>query len=281
MKLRVLGRTGWQVSEIACGTYKTFDLAGAAGQAKVAALMQANLAQGVNLFDSAPMYGHSEANIGHAVASGALKAAALKADTAAPLIATKVLQHDAAGARRQIAQSFEAIGGRIDLLQIHNMAGWRTVLPLLAELKAQGRIRATGVTHYDPGAFGEIEQAMRTGQADAIQIPWNLMERRVEQRLIPLARDLNLGVLVMTPICPLFSRGGLLAKLKGVDLSHWRALGVTDAGSLCLKYLLSKHPSAVLLPATSRLERVASNAAVSGTPPLPPEDLRRLEGLFA
>jgi aryl-alcohol dehydrogenase-like predicted oxidoreductase len=56
---------------------------------------------------------------------------------------------------------------------------------------------------------------------------------------------------------------------------------VTDAGSLCLKYLLSKHPSAVLLPATSRLERVASNAAVSGTPPLPPEDLRRLEGLFA
>ena len=258
IKLRVLGRTGCQVSEIACGTYKTFDLAGAAGQAKVAALMQANLAQGVNLFDSAPMYGLSEENIGHAVASGRLKADALEADAGPPLIATKVLQHDAAGARRQIAQSFEALGieanrGRIDLLQIHNMAGWRSVLPLLAELKAQGRIGATGVTHYDPGAFGEIEQAMRTGQADVIQIPWNLMERRVEQRLIPLARDLNLGVLVMTPICPLFSRSGLLAKLKGVDLSPWKALGVTDAGSLCLKYLLSKHPGAVLLPATSRL----------------------------
>lgn len=275
MKTRVLGRTGWQVSEIACGTYKTFDVAGAAGRAQVLALMQANLDLGIDLFDSAPMYGESEANIGHALGSGRLKPGARP-----PLIATKVLQPDAAGARQQIAHSFSVIGGRIDLLQIHNMAGWREVLPLLAELKAEGRIRATGVTHYDPGAFGEIEQAMRTGQADVIQIPWNLMERRVEQRLIPLARDLNLGVLVMTPIRPLFSRSGVLTKLQSVDLSPWRPLGVTDAGSLCLKYLLSKHPSAVLLPATSRTERVASNAAVSGTPPLPPDEMQRLEALF-
>jgi len=274
MLKRVLGRTGWAVSEIACGTYKTFDVAGSAGQAKVAALMRANLDQGVNLFDSAPMYGQSEANIGRALGSGTL------AGAHQALIATKVLQQDVDGAKRQIAHSFTAIGGRIDLLQIHNMAGWRTILPYLAELKAQGRIRATGVTHYDPGAFGEIEAAMRTGQADVIQIPWNLLERRVEQRLVPLARDLNLGVLVMTPICPLFRRSGLLSALQDVDLSPWRPYGVTDAGSLCLKYLLSKHPTAVLLPATSRLERVASNAAVSGPPPLPPEEIARLEKRF-
>jgi aryl-alcohol dehydrogenase-like predicted oxidoreductase len=272
MKTRVLGRTGWAVSEIACGTYKTFDVAGTSGAATVEGLMQANLDRGVNLFDSAPMYGHSETNIGRALGTGRLKGASL--------IATKVLQGDAKGAKQQIAHSFDVIGGRIDLLQIHNMAGWRDVLPLLAELKAQGRIRATGVTHYDPGAFGEIEAAMRTGLADVIQIPWNLMERRVEQRLIPLADEMNLGVLVMTPICPLFSRAGLLGKLRGVDLTPWRELGVTDAGSLCLKYLLSKHASAILLPATSRPERVASNAAVSGTRPLEAEDMRRLEKLF-
>jgi len=274
MKTRVLGRTGWAVSEIACGTYKTFDVPGGSGQAKVVSLMQANLGLGVNLFDSAPMYGLSEANIGHALRSGKLN----NASTA--YIATKVLQSGLAGAKQQIGNSFSAIGGRIDLMQIHNMAGWREVLPYLAELKAEGRIRATGVTHYDPGAFGEIEAAMRTGQADVIQIPWNIMERRVEQRLIPLAKDLNLGVLVMTPICPLFSRAGQLTALQKVDLSPWKSLGVTDAGSLCLKYLLSKHPTAILLPATSRLDRVASNAAVSGTSPLPPEDLRKLEALF-
>jgi aryl-alcohol dehydrogenase-like predicted oxidoreductase len=276
MKTRILGRTGWAVSEIACGTYKTFDVPGAKGKAQVLALMQANLAQGVNLFDSAPMYGHSEANIGQAVNSGRLKPG-----PSGCLIATKVLQHDAEGARSQIGRSFSVIGGRIDLLQIHNMAGWRQVLPLLAELKVQGRIKATGVTHYDPGSFDEIEAAMLTGLADVIQIPWNLMERRAEQRLIPLARDLNLGVLVMTPICPLFSRTGQLARLKSVDLSPWKEQGITDTGSLCLKYLLDKHPSAVLLPATSRMERVKTNTAVSGTPPLAPEDLRELEGLFA
>jgi aryl-alcohol dehydrogenase-like predicted oxidoreductase len=237
--------------------------------------MQANLDQGVNLFDSAPMYGESETNIGHALGSGKLKG------VDAALIATKVLQQSLSGAKQQIAHSFSVIGGRVDLLQIHNMAGWREILPHLAELKAQGRIRATGVTHYDAGAFGEIEAAMRTGLADVIQIPWNLMERRAEQRLIPLARDLDLGVLVMTPVCPIFNRPGQLAALRAVDLTPWRALGVTDAGSLCLKYLLSKHPGAVLLPATSRPERVASNAAVSGTPPLLPDDIRRLEKLFA
>jgi aryl-alcohol dehydrogenase-like predicted oxidoreductase len=234
--------------------------------------MQANLDVGANLFDSAPMYGLSEANIGQA-----LRAARLDAHGREVLIATKVLQHDLAGAKRQIAASFDAIGGRIDVLQIHNMAGWQAILPYLAELKAAGRIRAAGVTHYDPGAFGAIEQAMRTGWADVIQVPYNVQERTAEQRLLPLARELNLGILAMTPIQPIFRRSALLGALRDVDLAPYRPYGVTDAGSLCLKYLLSKAPDVVLLPATSRPERVRSNAAVSGTPPLPPHLIRQLE----
>jgi aryl-alcohol dehydrogenase-like predicted oxidoreductase len=272
MQLRTLGRTGWRVSEIACGTYQTFDVGGRRGQEQVLELMRANLRAGVNLFDSAPMYGHSEANIG-----AALPALPALAGAGECLIATKVLQSTLDGARRQIAHSFAVIGGRIDLLQIHNMAGWREVLPHLAELKAQGRIRATGVTHYSTGAFGEIEAAMRTGLADVIQVPYNLAEREVERRLLPLAQELNLGVLVMTPIRPLFRRGALLERLQGLDLAPFRPYGVSDLGGLCLKWLLDKHPALVLLPATSRAERVAGNAAVSGTPPLPPELLRELE----
>lgn len=270
MQQRTLGRTGWRVSEIACGTYQTFDVPGRRGQAQVLELMRANLAADVNLFDSAPMYGHSEANIGAAM--GPLGAAAGQAR-----IATKVLQSSATGARRQIEHSFSVIGGRIDLLQIHNMAGWREVLPLLAELKAQGRIGATGVTHYSPSAFGEIEAAMRTGLVDVIQVPYNLAERTVERRLLPLARELNLGVLVMTPIRPLFGRGTVLGRLQGLVLAPFRPFGVSDAGGLCLKWLLDRDPSLVLLPATSRPTRVASNAAVSGTPPLPRELLAELE----
>jgi aryl-alcohol dehydrogenase-like predicted oxidoreductase len=271
MDYHTLGRTSLHVSEIACGTYRSFDQADAMGRAAVAALIQANLDVGVNLFDSAPMYGRSEENIGHALER--LEPGAMRG----VLIATKVLQHDLAGAKRQIADSFAAIGGRIDLLQIHNLAGWQVVLPYLADLKAAGRIRATGVTHYDPSAFGTIEQAMRTGLADVIQIPYNLRERTAEKRLLPLARDMNLGVLVMTPIQPIFQRHSLLDALRGADLAPYRTYGVTDAGSLCLKYVLSKLPGAVPLPATSRPERVRSNAAVSGTPPLPPDLIRKLE----
>lgn len=270
MEYRTLGRTGWRVSAVACGTYSTFDGAGPRHQARVRDLMRTNLDQGVNLFDSAPMYGASEANIGAALTS-------LGPPAAEAFIATKVLQNDRAGAERQIAHSFKVIGGRIDLLQIHNMAGWRTVLPLLGELKAAGRIRATGVTDYRATAFGEIEAAMETGMADVVQLPYNLMEREAERRLLPLARERNIGVLVMTPICPLFRRGGLLQRLRGVDLAPYAEFGVRDAGGLCLKWLLSKVPEAILLPATSRAERVTGNAAVADTPPLPPDEIKRLE----
>lgn len=274
MEYRTLGRTGWRVAEIACGTYRTFDVAGTAGREAVARLMRTNLAAGANLFDSAPMYGHSEANIGHAMAG----LAGVETPGGEPFfIATKVLQRDVEGARKQIENSFRAIGGRIDLLQIHNMAGWERVLPHLAELQAAGRIRATGVTHYQATSLGEMEKAIKTGLVDVIQLPYNLMERQAERRVLPLAREMGLGVLVMTPIQPIFRREALLSALAGVDLRDFRPYGVSDVGSLCLKYLLSKDPQVVLLPATSRPGRVAANAAVSGTPPLPADMIERLE----
>ena len=276
MKYRTLGRTGWQISEIACGTYQTFDVRGPVGRAQVLNLMRANLAEGVNLFDSAPMYGHSEANIG---------AALDELDSAIPpsgrRIATKVLQRERAGARQQIDRSFSVIGGAIDLLQIHNMAGWQRVLPLLVELKEQGRIGAIGVTHYDPAGFGEMEQAMKTGQVDVIQIPYNLLERQVERRILPLARDLNLGILVMTPLRPLIRRADVTKLLEQVELTPCRAYGVSDSGALCLKWLLSIAPELILLPATSRTERVHSNAAITESPPLPPELLRQIDRIFS
>ena len=242
MDRRTLGRTGWAVSEIACGTYRSFDQGGRGGQGRVDGLVQANLELGVNLFDTAPMYGHAEHTLGAAL--GRI-APGRSIESGGPIVASKVLQSGRAGAVKQVEHSFGLLG-RIDLLQIHNMAGWREVLPYLAELKAEGWIGATGVTHYDSGSFGEIEAACKTGQADAIQIPLNIIERQAERRLLPLARDLNLGVLVMTPMQPIFRRGELLGRLRKLDLAPYRRHGVSDAGSLCLKYLLSKHPDVVL-----------------------------------
>jgi aryl-alcohol dehydrogenase-like predicted oxidoreductase len=119
MNNRVLGRTGWQVGEVSCGTYDTFDVTGDRGRRHVLALMRENLALGVNLFDSAPMYGLSEANIGFAVPQLAASG------TRDYLVATKVLQSSRKVAIDQVEHSFGVICGRMNLLQIHNLAGWR------------------------------------------------------------------------------------------------------------------------------------------------------------
>jgi aryl-alcohol dehydrogenase-like predicted oxidoreductase len=274
MRYRILGRTGWRVGEIGCGTHRSFDLPGAVGQEQVLTLMKASLGVGINLFDSAPMYGDTERNIGAALAT--LAAEDPRPGTPAIRIAKKVEQRDRRAARQQFEASRPVLR-QIDLLQIHNMVGWRVVLPLLAELKAEGLIGATGVTQRDSAGFDEVETAMRTGLIDVIQIPYNLLQRDAEHRLLPLAHDLGLGVLAMTPISPLGGRDALLARLEGLDLEPLRPFGVADYGTVCLKYLVSKSPGVVLLPATGRPARVTSNAAVSDSPPFPSEVLRALE----
>jgi len=272
MRYQALGRLGWRVGEIGCGTYRTFDIPN--GFDAVLGLMRTGLGCGVNFFDSAPMYGHTEANIGHALsrlagADGPLGSPPIR-------IGKKVEQEDREAALRQFEASLPILG-RIDLLQIHNMVGWRVVLPLLAELKAEGRIAAVGVTQRDHTGFEEVEVAMRTGLVDTIQVPYNLMQREAEARLLPLARDLGVGVLVMTPICPLFERDALLKRLQGVKLEALTIFNVGDFGGVCLKYVISKHPGVMVLPATGRVERVISNAAVSDAPAFPPELIRELE----
>ena len=121
---------------------------------------------------------------------------------------------------------------------------------------------------------------MRTGVFDTIQIPYNLGEREAEREVLPLARKLNLGVLVMTPLCPMFDRNRLLRALQRHDLGFLRPYGVTTPGQALLKYLLANPDVSTLLPATSRLERVKENTAAADGPVLPQDVLQRLEAMM-
>ena len=91
-----------------------------------------------------------------------------------------------------MSRALEWFGGYIDLMQIHNLVAWRDHLPMLEEEKAAGRIGMIGATHYSPAAFDELEEVMRTGRIDQIQIP-TTRERRVEQRILPLAHEMASG----------------------------------------------------------------------------------------
>ncbi|MEE9274149.1 MAG: aldo/keto reductase [bacterium] len=271
MEYRTLGRTGLRVGEIGMGTYRTFDVSGRAAAAHCAQIAAEALGRGLNFFDTAPMYGEAEDVLGRA----------LEARRGEALIATKVLERDAASARASIERSLKLLRtDTIDLLQIHNMAGWRRVTPVMQEFQREGRVRFIGITDYRPSNFPEMMEAMRTGLYDTVQIPYHLGERECRRALLPLAREMDLGVIVMTPIQPIFSRSSLTAALSRADLAFLAPYGVRTPGQALLKCLLSDPAVSTLIPATGKVERVAENAAVSDGKPLPPEAMERLERLI-
>lgn len=238
MERRRFGRTGWEVPVIGLGTWQTFDV-GPAGEGAARAVVDRVWESGTRLFDSSPMYGRAERVLGRAL--GARRADAL--------LATKIWTSSATEARAQLAAQLEYFGGRVDLEQIHNLVRWPDHLEWLEQERAAGKIGFIGATHYSAGAFGQLEEVMRTGRIDAIQVPYNPLERQAERRILPLAAELDLGVIAMRPL-----GGGSLARRF-------------DATEL-LKWSLADQRVHVAIPATSSVPHAAANAA-AGEPPWP------------
>jgi aryl-alcohol dehydrogenase-like predicted oxidoreductase len=253
MERRRLGTSGLEVPTVGMGTWRTFDVRGASATANARAVVDAALAGGANFFDSSPMYGEAERVLD----------AALDGRRDAALVATKVWTSSAAVGEQQIARALTMFGHRIDLYQIHNLVNWRVNLTRLEQLKDEGRIRAIGATHYSAAAFGELAEVMATGRITAIQIPYNPIEREVEQRILPLAADLDLGVIVMRP----FGEGSLLRRApRSADLGPLAPFGVHTLAQALVKWGLSDPRCHVAIPATSHPERMTENA-LAGAPP--------------
>ncbi len=253
MEHRLLGKTGLRVPVVGMGTWRTFDVSGAAGEANARAVVDAALGAGANFFDSSPMYGRAERVLGDALAA--------RRDHA--LVATKIWTEDAAEGREQAEASLRYFGGRIDVYQVHNLVAWRQHLPLLDWLVDSGSVGSLGITHYSRRAFPELAAAMRSGRFQAVQIPYNAAFRDVEREILPLAAELGLGVVVMRPLAE-----GALARNPppARELRPLERFGIRTWPQALLKWILSDPRCHVAIPATSRPERMAENAG-AGEPP--------------
>ena len=266
MEMRILGQTGLRAPAVGMGTWRTFDVRGAAAEANARAVVDAAFAAHATFFDSSPMYGEAERVLG----------TALEGRRDAALVATKIWTPSAAEGRAQVERALRVFGGRVDVYQVHNLVNWREHLVLLEHLRDSGQVRAIGATHYSPAAFGDLAQVMRTGRITAIQIPYNPLEREVEDEILPLAAEFGLGVVVMRP----FGEGNLMRRRPtDADLEPLRPFGVTSWGQALLKWVLSDLRCHVAIPATSHPERMAENAAAGEPPWLGPEERALVERL--
>jgi diketogulonate reductase-like aldo/keto reductase len=248
---------------VGLGTWNTFG----ADADRAHDVVGAALEQGVQLFDSSPMYRGAESAL----------AAALEGRREGAAIATKIWASSLEEGREQYARQVEWFG-RVEIEQIHNLVSWQQHVDWLEEERAEGRIDKLGVTHYASGALPELAAALRRGSFDTVQLPYNPHERDVERELLPLAAELGVAVIVMRPL-----GGGDLVRRAPSDseLAPLREFGIETWAQALLKWVLSDERVDVAIPATGRAERTAENAAAGSPPWFGPEERRLVERLAA
>ena len=256
MERRVLGDGGPELPVVGLGTWRT---------SNTAAVVDAALESGAEVFDSSPMYGDAERLLGEALEE--------RRDEA--FVATKIWSQSPEEGRGQAERAL-AFYGRVDLYQVHNLVAWRDQLLLIESLRAEGLVRHTGATHYSPAAFGELAQVMRTHRLDSVQVPYNPRERFVERDILPLAEELGIGVVVMRPL----GEGDLLRRPPGPhELAPLRDFGVETWPQALLKWVLSDPRVTLAIPATSKPERMVENARAGEPPWLGPDERALVERL--
>jgi diketogulonate reductase-like aldo/keto reductase len=269
---RPIPSSGETIPAVGLGTWQTFDAGASSGERDpLREVLRRFVAAGGRVIDSSPMYGAAESVVGDLAADVGV------ADTL--FLATKVWTSGREAGIAQMEQSLRRLRTkRLDLMQIHNLLDWRVHLATLRTWKQAGRIRYLGVTHYTASAFDELERVLRTEPLDFVQVNYSLGERDAERRILPLARDRGIAVLVNRP----FSAGSLFSSVRGQPLPAWAAeSGCESWAQLFLKWILAHPAVTCVIPATSRPEHLVDNmkAGLSALPD--PATRKRMAALVA
>lgn len=244
---RTIPRTNESIPVIGLGTWQAFDVGGSpAARAPLVEVLQRFAAGGGRVVDSSPMYGQAEEVVG-----------ALRQHVPKAFLATKVWTSGRGEGIEQMERSMRLMrADAIDLMQVHNLLDWRTHLATLRAWKREGRIRYLGVTHYTRSAFGDLERILREEEIDFVQLPLSLGVPEAAERLLPVARERGVGVLVNRP----FEEGALFARLRGVPFPSWTGEhGCRTWADVALKWIVSHEEVTCVIPATRNAEHMESN----------------------
>ena len=202
MLTRAIPSTGEKLPVIGLGTWQAFDVdLKGDNRRQLGDVLSLFVKLGGRVIDTSPMYGHAEEVIGELTAALGIQDKLF--------LATKVWTRGSENGIKSMERSMALLRAkRIDLIQVHNLVDVQTQLATLAGWKSQGRIRYLGITHYEAGAFADVEKIMRSEKLDFVQINYSLMEREAEERLLPLAQERGVAVIVIRPFggVDLFSR---------------------------------------------------------------------------
>ncbi|MBG9386675.1 aldo/keto reductase [Caenimonas aquaedulcis] len=271
MQMRPIPSTGAALPVIGCGTWLGFDVGGSPAEwPERGRVLDELFKAGGTVIDSSPMYGTAEQ-----VAGSLLERAG---DRDKAFIATKVWTSGREAGIAQMERSFAHWRARrIDLMQVHNLVDWKTHLSTLREWKALGRIGYLGVTHYTESAYAELETVMRAEPLDFVQFNYSIAHRQAEQRLLPLAAERGMAVLVNLP----FGAGKELARLRSKPLPPWAGpIGCWSWNQVLLKFVLSNPAVTCVIPGTSSADHMRENA-MAGAGEIPPREFwkGKLDGL--
>ena len=262
---RPIPKSGESLPAVGLGTWQSFDVAGdAAGTASAREVLRLFAAGGGRLVDSSPMYGSAESLVGDLATELGVQGRLFHA--------TKVWTGGREAGIAQMEASLRRMRvPRMDLMQVHNLVDVHTHLRTLREWKRLGRVRYIGITHYHSGAYADLERLMRSEELDFVQFNYSLAEPDADRRLLPLAAERRLAVIVNRP----FAEGALFDRVRGKPLPELaRAIGCDSWAQVFLKWILGQPAVTCVIPATRNPKHMIDNrgAAVG---PLPDAALRR------
>jgi len=250
MLTRAVPASGENLPVIGLGTWKVFDVdLTPENKKQLSDVLSLFVKMGARVVDSSPMYGRSEEVIGALARKLALHEKLF--------LATKVWIRGKQAGIDSMERSFARLQTkRIDLMQVHNLVDVTTQLATMRDWKTQGRFRYIGVTHYESGAFGEVEKVLRSEKLDFLQINYSIMEREAEEKILPLAQERGVAVVINRP----FGGGDLFAHVRAKALPDWAAeFDCRSWAQFFLKWIVAHPAVTCAIPATDNLRHLQDN----------------------